>query len=860
MNRLLLPLLSLSLLSCDDQAASAPIDYPPGSGALQIELTSTDPISADWVAQLVATQEDCGAACADPVRADLAFRADVAQALVFVPPGTWGLTLEVRDVRGTLLYVGSASGVVVQASFVTSVRIALTPAAGGLQISGEIDLGAERFLCGEYRAWAQEGLRGLHGAQRVGGDGALSFHLFADRDDGVRTAASGRAAGPWDRWQATDLDCGGGRLEDVTVGLGGFVAVCHDRSEHVIRIQRSADGLAWTPFGFLDYEVKPGDSVRACALVVDDQLNLFCAAEDQDGAGRARAGLLHAASPDGGAWTPLPDYDPETSAMRFIGLAADVATPSRGLLDVRVTYHAGVYLLWGTWWRDDGDRVAVHARSLDRTSWRFAGPESVTDLKTPRADDERHSLQPGCWITARGRLWCNRDTPELDLPARWRSATLKESDGGHAACGLDDRGGLWCWGDNGHGQLGLGDNVDRELPERVEHPEGGAWAAVEAGSRHTCALDARGGLWCWGANDSYQLAVGSGGANRPRRVGEGSAWTALSVADLHGCAIDRSKGLHCWGTGLSGNLGNGSSTAPRPGLLRVGGASEWVDVRSGYASCALRRTGALWCWGSGSWHTLGIEGAATPSPPRQLGGRWAQADSSVSPACALDLERRLWCWGDNHDGEVGDGSRETRLTPVRVAGPDEPWASVHVGHRHATAFRPDGAMWQFGYDPPRRILRPELGPTGPEYAPAPVHHPVVFRDLDGHWTMLAGANAHALTLCAGLPLVDDARLARPGLFAHEVDALPWRLTRGASVTIAVDDGAGSCAGVGDPRLRVYRDGIQVLFNDDGGPAFCPLVEAELDAGDYEIRVDGFAGRYLPPFTLAIQLAPEGAQP
>jgi alpha-tubulin suppressor-like RCC1 family protein/O-glycosyl hydrolase len=42
--------------------------------------------------------------------------------------------------------------------------------------------------------------------------------------------------------------------------------------------------------------------------------------------------------------------------------------------------------------------------------------------------------------------------------------------------------------------------------------------------------------------------------------------------------------------------------------------------------------------------------------------------ASYSHSCAVTAAARVWCWGGNTDGELGDGTTETRLTPVEVAG------------------------------------------------------------------------------------------------------------------------------------------------------------------------------------------------
>lgn len=66
---------------------------------------------------------------------------------------------------------------------------------------------------------------------------------------------------------------------------------------------------------------------------------------------------------------------------------------------------------------------------------------------------------------------------------------------------------LWCWGDNGNGELGLGDETNRVTPTQVGMA--GDWTRISTGDGpHTCAVRVGHTGWCWGFNASGQLGVG----------------------------------------------------------------------------------------------------------------------------------------------------------------------------------------------------------------------------------------------------------------------------------------------------------------------------------------------------------------
>ncbi len=87
------------------------------------------------------------------------------------------------------------------------------------------------------------------------------------------------------------------------------------------------------------------------------------------------------------------------------------------------------------------------------------------------------------------------------------------------SCVLDAGSRAWCWGNNTRGQLGLGGTSEMEpRPRRLARPA--SVARLDAGGRHTCAIDVLGRLWCWGANDQGQLGVGdTEDRSEPVRVG-----------------------------------------------------------------------------------------------------------------------------------------------------------------------------------------------------------------------------------------------------------------------------------------------------------------------------------------------------
>lgn len=76
----------------------------------------------------------------------------------------------------------------------------------------------------------------------------------------------------------------------------------------------------------------------------------------------------------------------------------------------------------------------------------------------------------------------------------------------YGACALTQTGKLYCWGDNGYGQLGNNDAPnDSTVP--VEVP--GDWVSFGAVANHVCGVKTDGKGYCWGQNRNYENGDGT---------------------------------------------------------------------------------------------------------------------------------------------------------------------------------------------------------------------------------------------------------------------------------------------------------------------------------------------------------------
>jgi alpha-tubulin suppressor-like RCC1 family protein len=276
-------------------------------------------------------------------------------------------------------------------------------------------------------------------------------------------------------------------------------------------------------------------------------------------------------------------------------------------------------------------------------------------------------------------------------------------------CGANRNGRLYCWGDNGQGMLGNGTNDPDYTTDGTQVLEG--VAAVDVGMLHTCAVSG-GDVYCWGANTGMQVGPSSVNdatpcvfqannvpcARSPRLVAGISNAVDVAVGQGHSCALKDDQTVWCWGWDEVGQLGVGDTTqgnCMRSGQpvacsdtpIQVQGLGPVLSISVRQASaCVIVEDGSVWCWGVNGDGLLGrdpetgpefcpVVDVPDPKPcsrlPVRIEGLPPAATLTISGfhGCILTEEGEAWCWGRNEHGNLGDGTTERRLRPVRVKNP-----------------------------------------------------------------------------------------------------------------------------------------------------------------------------------------------
>ncbi len=273
------------------------------------------------------------------------------------------------------------------------------------------------------------------------------------------------------------------------------------------------------------------------------------------------------------------------------------------------------------------------------------------------------------------------------------------SAGTRHTCALDAEGHVWCWGENATGQLGDGSRVDHDAPVRVRALPPAR--SIAAGDGSTCAATRDGEVYCWGANAVGQLGNGeqANGYTMPVRVPrlERICQTVASSTATRFCAVTEAGGVACWGRLITlDDDGRPAFGSARPDLDVAIHDAVTVAIGAGH-ECVLTEEGRVRCRGYGEHGELG-------TGSRRMQRRFVpvpQLDRIVSIAagahhtCAARADGTAWCWGDNHHGQLGHDGVEEAHTPSRVELP----AAVRVvvaGDAHTCAMGERGDVYCWG--------------------------------------------------------------------------------------------------------------------------------------------------------------------
>lgn len=222
--------------------------------------------------------------------------------------------------------------------------------------------------------------------------------------------------------------------------------------------------------------------------------------------------------------------------------------------------------------------------------------------------------------------------------------------GGHT-CAINKKGQVYCWGKNRHGLAGGPLSANEVLvPQLIEGLENVVQLAP--GTDTNCALTRGGEVFCWGSNSNWGFGrQGAISGPTPIKVMEGVKY--LDGDYHHFCAVMNAGNVKCWGnSGAVASIANSATPEEVSGLTNV----EKVNVGFNHA-CAILKGGRVKCWGAPNYKI--VENAAEVENVVSM-------DAGLTHTCALKTDGSVMCWGANNFGQTGGPLNQTVTDPTIV--------------------------------------------------------------------------------------------------------------------------------------------------------------------------------------------------
>ncbi|NDG29198.1 hypothetical protein EB118_03745 [bacterium] len=273
---------------------------------------------------------------------------------------------------------------------------------------------------------------------------------------------------------------------------------------------------------------------------------------------------------------------------------------------------------------------------------------------------------------------------------------------------------VFSWGRNNYGQVGDFSTIDKWSPTLI-NSSGSSWGIVGTNTRFNSFITRQGGgLFAWGLNSSGQLGIGittnfTGGGLIPSILNR-SSWNVVDAGPQHTLAIRSGGTLFSFGNNAVGQLGD-SSTVSKSSPVQIG-SSSWTAITTGGEQSSNDysmgiSSNYLYGWGGFSQGQIGNLVSTGRSSPILAGGianlqsltnkSWINVSVNSRHVLGITSDYKLWAWGQNDVGQLGDGTTINRNSPVQIG--SSSWIAVATGtFKSSLAIKADNTLWKWGND------------------------------------------------------------------------------------------------------------------------------------------------------------------
>ena len=229
-------------------------------------------------------------------------------------------------------------------------------------------------------------------------------------------------------------------------------------------------------------------------------------------------------------------------------------------------------------------------------------------------------------------------------------------------CVYISKNGIFSWGFNNYGQLGIGNEIRQFSPQPIlffKNPED--IISISCGFTH-CICMCKNGVFSWGKNDYGQLGIGNHtNQSSPQQISffkNPEDIISLSCGGSFSICICK-NGVFSWGDNDCGQLGIGNEidqSSPQH-ILFFKNPEEIISLSCGFNFCICICTNGVFSWGGNGFGQLGIGNEIDQSSPRQI-DFFKYPEEIISLCCGAFFcicvcKCGVYSWGFNYSGQLG---------------------------------------------------------------------------------------------------------------------------------------------------------------------------------------------------------------
>ncbi|EAL69105.1 hypothetical protein DDB_G0276695 [Dictyostelium discoideum AX4] len=406
----------------------------------------------------------------------------------------------------------------------------------------------------------------------------------------------------------------------------------------------------------------------------------------------------------------------------------------------------------------------------------------------------------------------------------------------------DNDGGLvYAWGYNYFGQCGDKTNQTIKVPTSILFPTIDNKIIIKqiaCGDSHSLAIAEQPyGVYSWGVNRWGQLGHGDQlNRNQPTllsNIGSGSgsgnsiSFSMVACGSQHSMIVSNYGELYTFGCGTTGRLGHGDEQPkfkPTPVSSLVGKSIVSVAAGVMHSSC-VDSNGKIYSWGWNRYGQLGngsVKSQTLPTPPKFQNPKLSDIQQQqqqhhlmklnfIKVVCgknhtlALSSSGEVVGFGFNACGQLGNGNHMDQLYPVKIEF-NEHVIDIASGYYHSLCLTDNGEAYSWGYMSDGSLGLGEVytHQTKPKLIPL-VHIRHCFTDSNDAFNEIYGRQDENTTQ----ETIDQHKLylSKKYSVGDTVDMISAGAWNSAIIT---SSGKLFCFGFGD----TYRNGNQSEFDQD----------------------------------------------